>query len=102
MTPTMPIARTLKRADRSIGQPADGPVAGEAMAGGLIHDVNSVRGTDIPRDRGICSSTPMRVDPHANARRSNDNRTIAPAEKSRASYTAEVRSRKFDFGRTKT
>jgi hypothetical protein len=41
----------------------------------------------------IRGDAPMTLDPHANARHSNENRTVAPAEKSRSSYTSEVRRR---------
>jgi hypothetical protein len=58
---------------------ADGPI------GGGMHDpTNSVPAPDIPRDRGICSSTPMNKDPHIGGRHSNENRTMAPGEKNRS------------------
>jgi hypothetical protein len=41
----------------------------------------------------IRGDAPMTLDPHANARRSNDNRTLAPGEKSRAAESAETRRR---------
>jgi hypothetical protein len=56
-----------------------------SISGGVRHDyVNSVPAPDIPRDRGICSSTPMNKDPHIGGRHSNENRTVAPGEKNRS------------------
>jgi hypothetical protein len=51
---------------------------------------------DLPKDRGICSSTPMTLDPHANARHSNENRTVAPGEVSRSARTTEIHRRLED------
>jgi len=54
------------------------------------------------RLQGICSSTPMTLDPHANARHSNENRTVRPGEVSRSTRTSEIKDRLRDFGRSKT
>jgi hypothetical protein len=68
---------------------------------GMRHDAHSVPGNDIfaPPVRG---DAPIRVDPHANARHSNESRTVRPAEKSRAAYTSEIYDRKLNFRRTRT
>jgi hypothetical protein len=38
-------------------------------------------------------SVPMTLDPHANARHSNENRTLAPGERARSKETAEIHRR---------
>jgi hypothetical protein len=45
---------------------------------------------------GICSATPMTLDPHANARHSNENRTVAPGEVARSKRTTEIKRRLED------
>src|SRR5690349_16664910 len=59
---------------------ADGPIAG----GSRFDPANAVPAPEIPRDRGICSATPMTKDPHIGGRHSNENRTVAPGEKNRS------------------
>jgi hypothetical protein len=63
-----------------------------SIGGGAIHDLNSMPAPDIPRDRGICSSTPMTLDPHFGGRHGFDNAVNKPGEKSRSSYTNAVRN----------
>jgi len=99
--PTSPNRAHLEKGG-SINRPTPreeyGSVAERTVMGvRTIHDPNSVPAPDIPRG-GICSSTPMRVDPHSNARHSNENRTVRPAEKARTGYTAEIKNRLTNFG----
>jgi hypothetical protein len=39
------------------------------------------------------NSMPMTLDAHQNARHSNENRSVAPAEKNRSKYTEEIHHR---------
>jgi hypothetical protein len=50
---------------------------------------------DLPAG-GICSSTPMTLDPHAGARRSNDNVRVKEGEVSRSARTTEIHRRLED------
>lgn len=45
---------------------------------------------------------PMTLDPHSNARHSNENRSVHPKETARSARTAEINDRLRNFGRTRT
>jgi len=57
---------------------------------------------DIPdRLQGLCSANPL-LDPHSRGRGHFESTTNKPNEIERSRYTAENRSRVFDYGHTNT
>jgi hypothetical protein len=63
-----------------------------SVAGGSRIDPNSLHGNEMPP--GILNSgAPMTLDPHAGARRSNDNVRVKEGEVSRSARMTEVRRR---------
>jgi hypothetical protein len=67
--------------NRMTPMPADGGVARASPP------------NDLPKDRGICSSNPMTLDPHSAGRHSTDNLPNRAPERPRTQRTAETKRR---------
>jgi hypothetical protein len=82
-------ARLRDSINKPTPRSADGPIAG----GARIDPSNSVPGNEMPPGILSPNSTPMMLDSHAGARRSNDNIRVKEGEVSRSARMTEVRRR---------